>query len=95
LWPNPSQQNKPGGVMSVVAENILLFDIRYYDGSEFQEEWPPEMQNLPSLIMVSMATKPKGSDQLLKHNFMLNLVRWPGQGSSSVNVGLEDGGAEN
>lgn len=94
LWPNPNRQAKPGGVVSVVAENILVFDIRYYDGSEFQEEWPEEMQNLPSAIMVSMATKPKGRDQLIKHNFMLNLVRWPGQSSSSVNIGLEGGGGE-
>jgi len=90
LWPNPSQrqQNQPGGVVSVVAENIFLFDIRYYDGTEFQEEWPEGMQNLPSLIMVTMATKPKGRDQLIKHNFIINLVRWPGQRSSSVNIGL-------
>ena len=89
LWPNPNQQTKPGGVVSVVGENILLFDIRYYDGSEWQEVWPEEMQKLPSVIMVSMATKPKGRDQLIKHNFLVNFVRWPGQGQSSVNIGLE------
>ena len=89
LWPNPNQQNKPGGVISVVAENILLFDIRYYDGTEWQEAWPEELTNFPSLIMVTLATKPKQSEALLKHNFMLNFVRWPGQEESSVNIGLE------
>jgi len=89
LWPNPNAKiAEPGGVVSVVAENILVFDIRYYDGSELQEEWPEEMQKLPSAIMVSMATKPKERDQLIKHSFLLNLVRWPGQSSSSVNIGL-------
>jgi len=95
LWPNPNQQNKPGGVVSVVAENILLFDIRYYDGTELQEEWPEEMTNFPSLIMVSLAAKPKQSEALIKHSFLVNFVRWPGQGGSSVNIGLEGGGAEN
>jgi len=89
LWPNPAQQNEPGGVVSVVAENILLFEIRYYNGTEWLEEWPEEMTNFPSLIMVSLAAKPQQSEALLKHSFLLNLVRWPGQGGSSVNIGLE------
>jgi prepilin-type N-terminal cleavage/methylation domain-containing protein len=95
LQPNPNKTvPEPGGVVSVVAENILLFDVRYYDGTEFLQEWPEEMQSYPSLIMVSLATKPKKREQLIKHNFMMNFVRWPGQESSSVNVGLDGGGGE-
>jgi len=92
LWPNPNKDIEPGGVVSVVAENILVFDIRYYDGTEWQEEWPEEMSTFPKVIMVTLATKPKMREQLIKHSFLLNFVRWPGQEESSVNMGL--GGEE-
>src|SRR4030043_140524 len=35
LWPNPSEELVPGGILTVIAENIATFEVQYFDG----EEW--------------------------------------------------------
>jgi len=44
LWPNPNEEDEPGGILSVIAEDIDVFQVRYFDGEEWSEEWPEEMQ---------------------------------------------------
>ncbi|UCD00355.1 MAG: prepilin-type N-terminal cleavage/methylation domain-containing protein [Phycisphaerales bacterium] len=57
LWPNPSEELEPGGMLTVIAEDIELFDIEYFDGEGYVYEWPEEMQSLPELITVTLAAK--------------------------------------
>ena len=32
VWPNPDKDRTPGGVLTPIAENIGIFQIRFYDG---------------------------------------------------------------
>jgi len=44
-----------GGILTGIAENIIGFDVQFFDGSEWQAEWPPEEDLLPELVEVSLA----------------------------------------
>jgi len=44
-----------GGILTGIAENIIGFDVQFFDGSEWQAEWPPEEDMLPELVEVSLA----------------------------------------
>ena len=40
LWPNPSEELEPGGILTIIAEDIATFEVQYFDGEEWSEEWP-------------------------------------------------------
>ncbi|MCF7955629.1 MAG: prepilin-type N-terminal cleavage/methylation domain-containing protein [Phycisphaerae bacterium] len=50
-----------GGMLTVIAENIIDVNIIYYDDNEWLEEWPEEMERFPSLIQVTL-TAAKAED---------------------------------
>ena len=57
-WPNPSKDLEPGGMLTVIAEDIEVFDVQYFDGEQWVYEWPEEMQSVPQLIMATLTAKP-------------------------------------
>lgn len=68
-----------GGMLTTIAENIVAFNIRYYDTIQWLEEWPRESGELPALMEVSLAVvigdgesdKPK----TIKSSFLVNFPR--------------------
>jgi general secretion pathway protein J len=74
LWPNPHEELEPGGILTVIAEDIDFFNIRYFDGEEWADEWPEEIQNLPDLIEITIVAKQTGRGvppmELVSMNFI-------------------------
>jgi type II secretion system protein J len=68
-----------GGMLAVIAENIMVFNIRYFDKTQWLEDWPEEYENIPDLIEVTLVTvegdpevdKPK----TMSTSFLVNFPR--------------------
>jgi len=75
LWPNPNEEYEPGGILAVIAEDIDIFEVRYFDGEEWSNEWPEEMEDLPQLIEVSIVGKEQSRGNPAMESIMVNLTR--------------------
>jgi len=75
LWPNPNEEYEPGGILTVIAEDIDIFEVRYFDGEEWSNEWPEEMEVLPQLIEVSIVGKEQSRGNPAMESIMVNLTR--------------------
>jgi type II secretion system protein J len=78
IWPNPSEELEPGGMLTVIAEDVELFDIEYFDGEEYVYEWPEEMQSLPKLITVTVVAKSTSPGMGPMESFIVALARAEG-----------------
>jgi len=76
LWPNPNEEDEePGGILTVIAEDIDVFQVRYFDGEEWSEEWPEEMDVLPQLIEINIVATPPSRGTPAMESLMVNLTR--------------------
>lgn len=75
LWPNPSEELEPGGILTVIAEDIAVFDVQYFDGEEWSDEWPEEMQALPDLVSISITAKQSDRSNPPSESVIVNLSR--------------------
>ncbi|MHC4485651.1 MAG: type II secretion system protein GspJ [Planctomycetota bacterium] len=75
LWPNPNEENEPRGILTVIAEDIDLFEVRYFDGEEWSNEWPEEMEILPQLVEVNIVAKVPSRGEPAVESFVVNFVR--------------------
>jgi len=98
LWPNPNKQSEPGGVLSVIAEDIELFEVSYFDGEQWQMEWPIESRGLPAMVRVNIASgqteQQKGAAESFAVNFPRLGTRSSQADSSSENEGAEESSSE-
>jgi type II secretion system protein J len=89
LWPNPHEELEPGGILTVIAEDIAAFEVQYFDGEEWSQEWPEEMQALPDLVSISIVAKKPDRSNPPSESIIVNLA---GSGEGDVSV-LEGGQA--
>lgn len=78
LWPNPDKDAQPGGMLSVIADDIDVFQVRFFDGQDWQIEWPEETEFLPQLVEVNIAAKVRNKAGLLKESFIVNFAQSSG-----------------
>jgi len=74
LWPNPDKDTEAGGVLTAIAEDIDVFDVRFFDGSAWQDSWPEETASFPQLVEVSVAAKPSGLKDAIMETFAVNFT---------------------
>ena len=89
LWPNPSEYLEPGGILTVIAEDIGTFEVQYFDGEEWFEEWPEEMQALPDLVSISIVANQPDRSNPPSESIIVNLAQ---SGAGDISI-LEGGGA--
>lgn len=78
LWPNPHEDLEPGGILTAIAEDIEVFEISYFDGEEWAEDWPEEMESLPHLVEITLMAKPTGRGKPPMESLIMNFVRSQG-----------------
>jgi len=93
LWPNPDEEREPGGILTVIAENIVIFQIQFFDGEQWADEWPEEMESIPDLIEVTLGTLPEGQREPVIETFVVNCVRLAGQSAATASEEGTDEGA--
>jgi len=87
LWPNPNEEVEPGGVLSIIAENIEVFEVKYFDGEEWADEWPEDMQSLPAWIEINLGAKQSGPGTPPMESVVVNLVRATGGEMGNMTTG--------
>ena len=90
LWPNPDEDTKPGGILTVIAEGIDVFQVRFFDGTEWQNEWPEDMESVPDLVEVNIAAKQPGRRDVIMESFVVNFVRSQGTPAVTSESGEEE-----
>lgn len=75
LWPNPSEQLDPSGVVSILSGNVIGFDIRYLDDREWRNDWPIDMGRDCEVMLVSIVAQVPGESQRVVRSFMVNFPR--------------------
>ena len=96
LWPNPDPNDEdPGGILSVIAENIDFFEVRFFDGEEWANEWPEEMEVTPQLMEVNIVAKPPSRGSTAMESIMVNLVRSAGTTLETVESDEQSFGGQN
>jgi general secretion pathway protein J len=95
LWPNPDPNDEnPGGILSIIAEDIELFQVRFFDGEEWSEEWPEEMEVIPQLIEVNIMGKQQKWGSPAMDSITVNLVRSTGAMLETVESGEQSSGGQ-
>jgi len=95
LWPNPDPNDEdPGGILTVIAEDIEFFQVRFFDGEEWSEEWPEEMEVIPQLIEVNIVGKQQKWGSPAMDSIMVNLVRSTGAMLEALESGEQGLGGE-
>ncbi|MHC4616718.1 MAG: type II secretion system protein GspJ [Planctomycetota bacterium] len=92
LWPNPDRDAEPGGTLTVIAENIDLFAVRFFDGREWQVEWTEEMKSIPDLVEITMAATEPDTERPLVQNLVVNFARSPRQQEPEGGAGEQSTG---
>lgn len=78
LWPNPTDDLDPGGMLSVIAEGIEVFEARFFDGTEWTYEWPEEMTALPLLVELNIAATQETTGRPVTETIYVNFARSTG-----------------
>jgi general secretion pathway protein J len=93
LWPNPDPNDEnPGGILSIIAEDIEVFQVRYFDGEEWSEEWPEEMEVAPQLIEVNIVGKEQKWGSPAMDSITVNLVRSAGATLETIESSMQSAG---
>ncbi|MBA7699154.1 hypothetical protein ES703_107840 [subsurface metagenome] len=95
MWPNPNkEETEPRGILAVIAENIDVFEVRYFDGEEWSTEWPEEMQVLPQLIEINIVAKPPSRPVPTLESFIVNFSRSVTATIDDSESGEQEGGGQ-
>jgi general secretion pathway protein J len=101
LWPNPDPNDEnPGGILTAIAENIEFFQVRFFDGEQWAEEWPEEMEVMPQLVEVNIVAKQPKRGRPAMDSITVNLVRSAGATLETIEgsdqgTGQQDSGSTN
>ena len=87
-----TDQETAGGVMTRLAERLSLFSVRYFDGEQWQLEWPKEWMRVPMLVEVSLGAvveEESGIKTIYTKQFFINFPRNGQNGEATESVDME------
>lgn len=90
LWPNPNRKKKPGGVLTVLAEGIDMFQIRFHDGQQWRSQWLETQEEMPKLMEVLLATNMQEGKKPFVTSFMIKPVTPSEQNMDQEQVDMDN-----
>jgi len=84
-----------GGVLTVIAADIVAFDVQFFDGSEWQIQWEPEQSMLPELVEVSLMGRTSDDEKKARIMMQNFVVSFPRMGRQTRGTSDETAGGEN
>ena len=84
-------QETAGGVMTRLAERLSLFQVRYFDGEQWQQDWPMESMQTPTLVEISLGARVEeknGKETLYAKQFFITFPR-NGQEDEEIDMEME------
>lgn len=73
--PDPTELEPiTGGILTSIAEGIDIFQVRYFDGQEWLNEWPEEMNKMPDLLEVTIGAKGVNEEDIIFETVLANFV---------------------
>jgi hypothetical protein len=64
--------------MTRLAERLSLFGLTYFDGNEWQQQWPMELKRAPILVEVSLGAiveEKSGQETIYTKQFFIHFPR--------------------
>ena len=89
-----------GGVADRVAENVIAFDVAYFDGLVWQTDWPASLQTMPTAVRVSVAVSEpdlggRVGPRVVSHRRVVSFPHWPTlRGASGTGATLDEAGVD-
>ena len=79
VQPNPRDQENPGGVLTVISENITSFNVRYMgaNAEEWLEEWTQERNTLPAMVEILLTAGNSAGKKVSHRSMLIDFYRYP------------------
>lgn len=89
LQPNPDkvEDSEPGGILTAIASGIEIFEVKYFDGQQWQEQWDQDQKTLPELVEVTIGAMAFPEKQPVMESFYVSFVRSNGGQAETVDIG--------
>ncbi len=84
IWPNPDKENEPGGLLTAIGNDVEIFSLRFFDGSQWQDEWDEQRNNLPDLVEIIIGLKIESEEKPMTETMMINFVRNAGRSMGQI-----------
>lgn len=94
LWPNPDKEATPGGILTAIAQNIDLFQVMYFDGEQWEAEWPEDLGTLPQLVEVTIQASGEGRADVAVESFIVGFPRSPWRAGGSSEETTDEGAGD-
>jgi type II secretion system protein J len=75
VWPDPNDQLGPSGVVSILSDNIVGFEVKYLDDKEWRTDWPEDIGKDCPIMVVNIAAQVPGESQKIVKSFMMSFPR--------------------
>ncbi|MHC4291195.1 MAG: prepilin-type N-terminal cleavage/methylation domain-containing protein [Planctomycetota bacterium] len=78
-----------GGVMTRLAERLSLFQVRYFNGEQWQQEWPMELTQMPILVEISLGAKVEEKNDNVTVYAKQFFINFPRNGQEDEEIDME------
>ena len=89
FWPNPDKDSEPAGLLTAIANGIEVFEVRYFDGLEWQNEWDEDKRKLPELVEVTIGVRASSGKRAIIESFLTNFARSKGREFGTFEISEE------